>query len=276
MDRRLSSLNKMDELTTRSPSKEKAEIIGSAYDDLFASVRPDKGLGKISDHDLDVLYNAAHVAAFYTIAERYIQDMTAVLNELEKRGLAARNHYLHMYEAFIKARMLAQARELAKRHPLPDLEVLPELGDAPDLVAGWPTELVVDPVAPRLLRRSVDLHEPAQVVVVSHPLCHFSQAAMQEIQADPVLRKIFDAHAKWLAPQDPRFDVDVLRRWNREHPGQEINLTFRREEWPMLDVWSTPTFYFFKNGAVTAKVEGWPKGGHRSELLAALRQVGLW
>jgi hypothetical protein len=125
------------------------------------------------------------------------------------------------------------------------------------------------------LRRNVDLQRPAQVVIVSHPLCHFSQAAVQDIQADPVLDKVFREHAKWLVPQDAHLYFDIMQRWNREHPGREVTMTVRREEWPMIDSWSTPTFYFLENGVVSAKVEGWPKGGRRPELLAALRQVGL-
>jgi hypothetical protein len=183
-------------------------------------------------------------------------------------------HYLQMYEAFIGARMFTEARALTKQHQMPVFEVLPELHEAADLVPGHPTEWVVDPNARVLLRRNVDL-QPAQVVVVSHPQCHFSQNAVRDIQADPVLRETFLEHAKWLAPQSNRLDFDVIQRWNREHPSQEITIAFRRDEWPMIDSWATPTFYFLKNGVVSAKVEGWPKEGSRSELLAALRQVGL-
>lgn len=158
---------------------------------------------------------------------------------------------------------------------MPELEVLPELHEAPDLIAGHPTEWAVDPNKHELLRRSVDLHQSTQVVIISHPLCHFSQAAMHDIQADPVLSKIFEANARWLIPQGNHLDFGVVQQWNREHPGQQAALAFRRDEWPMIDSWATPTFYFLKNGVVNAKVEGWPKEGRRSELLTALRQVGL-
>jgi hypothetical protein len=43
----------------------------------------------------------------------------------------------------------------------------------------------------------------------------------------------------------------------------------------VIDSWGTPTFYVLKDGAVTAKVDGWPKAGRRRELLAALHKVGL-
>ena len=59
------------------------------------------------------------------------------------------------------------------------------------------------------------------------------------------------------------------------HPGQEMAVTFKREECQMVDSWDTPTFHFLENGVVRAKVQGWPKKGHRSELLAGLQKIGL-
>jgi hypothetical protein len=52
-------------------------------------------------------------------------------------------------------------------------------------------------------------------------------------------------------------------------------VVFKREAWPMIDSWETPTFYFLEHGVVRAKVQGWPKEGHRSELLAGLQKIGL-
>jgi hypothetical protein len=122
-----------------------------------------------------------------------------------------------MYEAFIGARMLIEARALAGQHPMPELQALPKLHEATDLVPGHPTEWAVNPNKRELLRRSADL-QPVQVVVVSHPLCHFSQHAMRDIQSDPVLREVFLKHAKWLVPQSNRLDFDVIQQWNRRTP----------------------------------------------------------
>ena len=275
MERHFDALNRMEKVTKDLPDKARAAVIGAAYNELLASAGTIKPSSRANDHELDLLYSAARLTAFYTTDGKHVRDMASFLDGLEQRGLATKHHYVQMYEALIKARMLTEARELAGRHPLPELEALPALHEAAGLIAGQPTEWAVNPDKHELLRRGVDLHRPAQVVIVSHPSCHFSQAAMQDIQADSVLSKGFSAQTTWLAPQDTHLNFDVVQRWNREHPERETTLTFRREEWPMIDSWSTPTFYFFKDGAVSAKVEGWPKGGRRSELLAALRQVGL-
>jgi len=170
--------------------------------------------------------------------------------------------------------MLDEARSLEKSHPIRELEAIPEIREAPGLEADRPTEWMVDSTEHALLRRSVDLDQ-IKVVAVSHPLCHFSSAAMHDIHADPLLMQLFKRHAKWLAPQDGRFDLGVIERSNQQYPDQQTTLTFRREEWPMIDTWATPTFYLLENGVVKAKVGGWPREGRRHELLNGFRQVGV-
>lgn len=260
------------ERTTRDlTERARFSAIATAYREM---ARVGKTLDRISDRDLDLLYRGAQMESYYSHDPTTIRDMASSLDALQKRGLASSEHYVHMHEAFIGARMLIEARKLEKQHPMAEFEVLPDVHEADHLVPGRPTEWSVNPDKRELRRNSVDMRS-VHIVIVSHPLCHFSQSAMRDIQADPVLSEIFLDNAKWLAPQSNRIDFDVIQKWNREHPRQETTLTFRRDEWPMIDSWATPTFYFLKNGAVVAKVEGWPKEGRRSELLSALRQVGL-
>jgi hypothetical protein len=249
----------------------RATAVGSAYDEQFSA--SSNVLDQLHDSDLDLVFRAAQAAAFYTRDARHIRDMQSAIDELETRGLASRRHYMRAQETFIKARRIGEALELSRRHP-DDVEAVPVLREAAGIEPGQPTEWVVAPARPELLRRGVDLRA-TQVLVVSHPRCHFSRAAMHDIEADPTLRQVFDAHARWLAPHDGSFSLDAIQRWNGEHPSQTIALAFRREEWPMIDSWETPTFYFLDDGVVVAKVQGWPRGGRRDELLTALRRVGL-
>jgi len=69
--------------------------------------------------------------------------------------------------------------------------------------------------------------------------------------------------------------LPVLQRWNREHRDYPVALVVRQTEWTFVDYWNTPTFYFLKDGVVVEKVVGWPKAGHRDELLSASRKAGL-
>jgi hypothetical protein len=274
VEQRFEAFSRIEEEASPLPDRARATRIGLAYEAAFTPEQESGGsLISVNDGDLDLLYRAAQTAAFYTLDPRHIRGMRAALDELQRRGRAPARYFVQTHEILVKARMLAEARELGKRHPMP--EVLPEFREAEDIQADGPTEWVVHPTKYELLRRNVALRDAIKVVVVSHPLCHFSRAAMRDIQADPVLRELFSAHAKWLAPQDGRLNVTAIQKWNQEHPGQETTLTFRREEWPMIERWGTPRFYFRENGVLKAKVAGWPKEGRRAELLSAFRQVGL-
>lgn len=273
LEGRFAALKRADELTVALPTRDKAIAMGTIYDLLF-TVAPMQALRELSPPDLAWLYKAASLTVFYTADERRVLAMQPVLAELEARGLASPHHDTKMYEAFVTARMLPQARAFASQHSLVSLEPLPETRDAA-LAAGQPTAWFVDPARRALERRNVDVQRAAHVVVVSHPACHFWANAWQALESDPVLAKIFAEHAIQLAPQDARIDFDALQAWNRTHPAWPTLLTFRRDEWPMLDTWSTPTFYFFQAGALVTKVEGWPEGGRRAEVVAALTTIGL-
>lgn len=274
LDQRIDSFTRLERATRHLPERARTAVVSMSYRGLFATIRQGVTLDDLDHHGIDVLYRAARLAAFHTYDDEHVRDMASALGALQERGRATRHHHLRMYEMFVGARMLSEARALATQRPSPDMEVLPALL-ADDLIAGHPTEWVVDPDEYLLQRRSVDVSEASHVVVVTHPRCHFSLAAMQHIEADAVLRGVLAKHATRLAPQDTRLDVEVIQQWNRDHPEQEISLVFRRDEWPMVDSWATPTFYVLENGAVRAKLEGWPSGGRRSELLAALRHAGL-
>lgn len=274
LEQRIDSLTRLERATRHLPERARIAVVSMSYRGLFATIRQGMTLDDLDHRGVEVLYRAARLAAFHTYDDEHVRDMASALGALQERGRAAHHHYLRMYETFVGARMLTEARALATQHPSPEMEVLPALR-ADELTAGHPTEWVVDPDEHVLRRRSVDIPEAGHVVVITTPRCHFALAAMRDIEADPVLRRVLAKHATRLAPQDTRLDVEAIQRWNRDHPEQAISLVFRRDEWPMVDSWATPTFYVLENGAVTAKVEGWPREGRRAELLAALRHAGL-
>jgi len=110
---------------------------------------------------------------------------------------------------------------------------------------------------------------------VTHPACHFSQEAFRAIEGDAGLLALFADHAQLIAPSARRFEVALFQQWNREHPGLPMRLAYDRSQWPQLEAWSTPTFYFFRDGRLQAVVDGWPKGGRKDDLLAAARKIGL-
>lgn len=44
---------------------------------------------------------------------------------------------------------------------------------------------------------------------------------------------------------------------------------------PGLELGVTPIFYFYKDGKLRYKVEGWPSSERKSELFQGLRRIGV-
>jgi hypothetical protein len=268
---KLERLHAVEVQTRDLPEQAHGAAIATAYDEAFAGLT----IARVTDDELAAWYRAAATVAFYAHEPVRARILAGLLEALERRGRATDRNYAELYEMYVGARLLDDARALAKRHPLPSAEILPELRGDAAVPPGTPSLWVVDPIASELIARPVALDQAAQVVVVAHPDCHFTQWAAADLEQDPELRAALSTHATWLAPQANHLDVAAIRVWNQAHPGFAISIAAHNRDWPMLDRWATPTFYVLEHGAVVATVQGWPKEGRRAELRAALRRSGL-
>jgi hypothetical protein len=249
--------------------------IGKLYAESFAGAFGEEALEHNSADDLRYLFRSAYLANFYTADPNVVHDMALAFAEMQRRDITKKFDYQQMYAALIGARMLTEAGGFFAHYHGMDLDALPTFREASGIKAGEPTEWIVNPVAPELLRQPFAIDASAQVLVVGHPLCHFSQNAVRDIFADPQLGAVFAEHAHWLAPPDQHLKVELFQQWNHDHPNAAMTIAYKQSEWPLLDYWGTPTFYFFRDGSLITKVVGWPAEGRRDELRDALQQIGL-
>ena len=106
----------------------------------------------------------------------------------------------------------------------------------------------------------------SRVVVITHPLCHFSSQAFKDFT--PEIRNHFKK-ALLIAPISSRHFEEESKSvddWNRTNDLQLIKV-LSEKNLPSLDLSSTPQFYFFKNGLVVRKIVGWPKDKSNLSLL---------
>lgn len=254
----------------------RARAMHDGYDRLFGTAP--SSLAEVSDTDLDLLFRAAEMVIGATNDPGYFSDMDRLLAELRVRNLAQKGHYRSMHRALVLTRSFDRADALARAHPSLEFAATPGIVDEVSPKHVGPTVWAVSPDRYRLVHQALELDVPAMVIVTTHPgRCHFSHEAMTAIESDPVLGPVFAKHAMWVAPQAGSLDIEFLQQWNREHPGTEVSLVVDSREWTAIDEWATPTFYFFSNGELAAKVVGWPRGeaGHRDEVVAALGEIGL-
>ena len=88
--------------------------------------------------------------------------------------------------ALVASRRFEQARQLSTRVPQRQVEALPLVQVRPSGGLG-PSALKV--TVSGALEESINLSKGPRIVVVSHPLCHFSQRAVAAIEHDAVLAK---------------------------------------------------------------------------------------
>lgn len=255
------------------PTQTVASRINDRYRAEFSPYQTTAEVAKLGNDDLSLLFRAAHMAFIYSVAPQPLRDMQLDLAELHRRGISRAANDAEAYASLIQIRHFDQARAFASLHPRASLDRVPVVADMS--TRQGPTVLLVHAGGSKLERMTVDLETKARIVVVSSPLCHFSQRATRSIESDATLRPLFHDHAVWVVPSDQSTPFRTVAKWNQAHPRESMTVAYRREEWPMVDRWETPVFYFFQKGHVVDKVIGWPVAGRKAEIRRGLRRSGL-
>jgi hypothetical protein len=261
--------------TFKGSSEQRIAAMRSMFDarlaDAFASVR----LTALSDDEVGAIFDAAALMAFYDRAPGIVDDQDRAFVELRRRGLADNEHVKSMFGTLIALRRFDEARELAAGFPAVPLESVPELRDAEGFDPARPSLLRVAEAGTPWQRENPVLSNDAQIIVVGHPLCHFSRNATLAIEADSTLADVFAVHSLWIGPADRHVYRDEYLDWRAQHPRLPILPILDVASWPMIDSSSTPRFYFLRGGVVQSEVVGWPEEGNRDAVIAGLKKIGL-
>lgn len=251
------------------PASERPGMIADAYDKLFLE-SSEGDLSKLTDEELDLLQRAAHIVVGNTLDPKYARYMRASYDELAKRSALTDPQKQAMVEVLAMVRQMDAARRLSEKSPelgieLPKtIEVVPEPHD--------PTIWVASASDKSLVRKPVKL-VGTRIIVASHPLCSFSESALKQLEADPQLSRVFSEKSLWVLPQTATLNVDQLLGWEKKHPAFNMAYMYDQHEWPMLDEWGTPIFYFLKDDKVVSKVVGWPPEGRKAQILESLKLI---
>lgn len=223
-------------------------LVERTYDRWFTPAFQARVL-KSNPADIGALLEASNIVASYTFKPSHTKQVLAAYDALGKRVTDEQR-------ALVRSN-LVRARVWDTRHP--EL-LLPKVIDATE--NRIPTSIVA--VGDKYERRWLSLSN-AQIIVIGAPDCHFAQRAMADIASDRELSPLFSsARTHWLAPQEAIADLEILR-------GTPYTVAYDRAEFPMIDTWELPAFYFMVDGVVRRKVVGWPEGGN----LGALQEAAL-
>lgn len=271
MDRKLEALIAAESALPlgADPGPPLKEVFARQFGDLGRDEMED-----LSDYDLRLYLRASKTLAFYTYDPNYLELVELAFSELDARKVVDQHDFDSLFDSYIQYRKFEAAKALAMSHgemshpPLPEFHGLDDVFDGPTVLA-LDTDGSISRVPAGLAKSG------PQIVVASHPLCHFSENAVRSIAKDVQLAKLFAGRTLWLMPQDGALDVDVVREWNREFADYEMRWAYQTSDWPMIKRWATPNFYFYLDGELVDTVIGWPPEGQRDALLAAFAKIGV-
>lgn len=259
---RLHALEDYEHARTRdqTPEDQRDHLIVAEYDRLFPF--SDGKLQRMPDDELRAAFEASYIAAFFALDRRVTAEVQRYLDALQRKGLASTQDFVKMHDIFIATRRFDDANQIKAKHPGLKVETAPAIIGRPGVHK--PGKLALSAQGDALVYQPVDVSGKV-LVVIAHPLCHFSVNAIKAITEQPALGALFKASV-WLAPPGPRLNIREIAEWNEDHPGATLALMDQKEDWPMFDAWATPTFYFLNHGKVVAKVEGWPPANGMDDL----------
>lgn len=227
---------------------------------------------------LHALLNVTFDFALYSQSDQYTEEMKTIFGALVNRGAVDRGVVSTLHRYFVTFRRFEEAAQLRSAFAHFAIE-------APLDIIGGPIDrrdgrsiLEVDPTGRVLQRAAFNLDSGRRVVIVSHPKCGFSRAAREAISEDAGLARAMAHSAVWLADPFTSLTDDTLAEWRTELPKARLYVADLYSDWPEIDYWRTPTFYFYEDGVLQRRIIGWPKnaGSERlADIRAALSVIGV-
>ena len=196
--------------------------------------------------------------------------MRTIFRHLKAAQLASKEQGRKVRQALIKFRRFDEAREFSfaeqvEGEEIPPLKIVSPLPSSRRVI-----EYAAD--GRSLSVQSRPLGKTA-VLMVASPTCHFSNAALAEIELDPELRRVLVPRLVIITPPSGVIEAAAFTDWNRLHPQFRQAQAFGDQDWPEVMNWGTPAFYFIAEGKIKAYTEGWGPAA-LNEIKNNLRKIG--
>ncbi|WNH52104.1 hypothetical protein [Stenotrophomonas oahuensis] len=256
-------VRQVDATSAQRASKEAVAL----FDRYFADTSSPDYVERASPESLHFLLRASSAKNFYTQDTGDISIMRLALARLESLGADKRIDWESLYLSLILTRQFEEATRLQEARP-EWLSALPAIKRPDRKAANGAVLWRVDMSANALVLKSRALPQGEYLVIVAHPACQFSRAAMLAFESDSKLRGL---PVIWLVPPDRNLAFDLIGNWNAAHPEVQLLLADQASQWD-IDDWSTPSFYLMKGGSRIRYRAGWSLDGSDKDAVLELVQ----
>lgn len=237
----------------------------------YYSIYPKLDFGNYGAEALRARFDTANVVAFYSHDESISSEIEEMYQILSKLGISNSEDRDAAIGAQIISRRFDRVGKISRLGLTGKAFEIPQID--PNGVSDLDRWQILSIKGEILRREVIGVDKGDFVIVVASPLCAFSRAASKAIQNDVMMSRFFSRQGIWLMPPMRRLYLDRVASWNVSNQDQEMVWAYKASNWPVIDNWSTPVFYFIRNGAVVEKITGWPKnGGNIPALRSAIRR----
>lgn len=248
--------------------RQKGEIIERKYLSEFYDINNKFNLSQLSDSDILGYFDATYTTAFYSLKYFYIEKLRGIYSDLARRGINTNAQQHYIYDMLIATRHFEEAKTLRDNSQYYADRPLPYIRPTGDKQQPGAWEEADHGNTITYTPINIAYYS---VIIVAHPLCHFSQDAFKAITANKELQSFFSRYAIILTPQEGNLNLSSIALWNERYPSLRMRLVDDQSYWPgEINNWSTPAFYFFHDGKFIGSVIGWPPEGRTKELIALI------
>ncbi len=223
--------------------------------------------------DLRALFDALNTKAFYSDSMVNALTLEKLALILKERADLRPSEAKAVFGALVAARDFDRAEYFQKLTNVATPEPLPQTIDA---TIGKPVTTLwfVDPSKRVLERKSIPELRGVHLVVVASFDCQYSVQALKAVTSNDALMRSLPSVAYWMVPPERSLIFSKIQAWNSDHQFLQFALANTKDEWPFIDSWDTPEFYFLRDGKVIDRLTGWPRdGSNEQKLLSKLREL---
>lgn len=242
------------------------------YNECLAPISLQTAMQTLTNKELQQLFRALNRVNFFTADQLSATDLEKVFKEKVKRKLQVENQVKDLYRSYIRSRLFDEGKALAAQYNHLDLSQIPEISNS---TLSGKRLMALNKDNNALISNQFTMPKRNHIIIVSSPICNPCRRLFKWLETQPELMQLVVDNSTWIIPVTDDFYLDELIEVNQAYAPIKLQYVYDTKDWPEITDWSTPIFYFFKDGKVAKQLAGWPKEGRKAGLIRGLKAISL-